>query len=246
MLQLLKSHTSVRDYTNEPISDETFYAMMEAAQHAASSNFVQAYSVIHVRNGRKKEQLGKLSKNERQFQSAPLALLFCADLRRLQVAVERTGNEVELGSVEDFIIATIDTAIFAQNFVIAAESKGYGICYIGGVRNNPTEISELFHLPEKVIPLFGMTVGKPAKKNEVKPRLPVSAIIHDDHYDIEKYDTLIQQYDETMNEYYKRRTNNKKDITWTDTVVSLLSKKRREHMKDFIQSKGFLRDDLVK
>src|SRR5690625_3346559 len=123
MLQLLKSHTSVRDYTDEPISDETFFDMIEAAQHAASSNFVQAYSVIRVQDETKKEQLAKLSKNERQFQSAPLSLLFCADLRRLEVAVERIGKEVELGSVEDFIVATVDTAIFAQNFVIAAEAK---------------------------------------------------------------------------------------------------------------------------
>src|SRR5690625_7680449 len=99
MLQLLKSHTSVRDYTNEPISDETFYAMMEAAQHAASSNFVQAYSVIHVRNERKKEQLGKLSKNERQFQSAPIALLFFVGLRRLRYADESISEEVDIRSV---------------------------------------------------------------------------------------------------------------------------------------------------
>lgn len=243
MLQLLKSHTSVRDYTDEPISDETFYDMIEAAQHAASSNFVQAYSVIRVRDEKKKELLGKLSKNERQYNSAPLALLFCADLRRLEVAVERRGEKVELGSTEDFIVATIDTAIFAQNFVIAAEAKGYGICYIGGVRNNPHEISELFGLPNKVIPLFGMTVGKPAKQNEVKPRLPLKAIVHDDTYNKEKFTSLLEKYDETMNTYYKKRTNNKKDITWTDTVAKLLSQKRREHMREFVQAKGFLKDD---
>src|SRR5699024_9566544 len=67
-------------------------------------------------------------------------------------------------------VAVVDTALFGQNFALAAESMGYGICYIGGVRNNPKQISELFNLPEHVIPLFGMTVGVPVKLNEVKPR----------------------------------------------------------------------------
>ncbi|CAM5624427.1 FMN reductase (NADPH) OS=Lysinibacillus sphaericus OX=1421 GN=nfrA1 PE=3 SV=1 [Lysinibacillus sphaericus] len=43
--------------------------------------------------------------------------------------------------------------------MIAAESMGYGICYIGGVRNKPEEISELLNLPDYVFPLFGLTIG---------------------------------------------------------------------------------------
>ena len=50
------------------------------------------------------------------------------------------------------------------------------------------EISELLHLPEGVAPLFAMTIGVPDEANEVKPRLPVEAIIHENGYDEEKYD----------------------------------------------------------
>src|SRR5699024_4773590 len=148
MLETMKSHTTVRKYTDEPISDDVFHQLIDAAQHAASSNFVQAYSVIQVKDEHKKAELGKLSRNEFQFETA---------------------------------------ALFGQSFALAAESMGYGICYIGGVRNNPKQISELFNLPEHVIPLFGMTVGVPVKLNEVKPRLPVEAIVHEDGYDKEKY-----------------------------------------------------------
>src|SRR5690625_4292755 len=158
MIDLLSSHSTVRKYKDEPISDEVFHRLLFAAQHASSSNFVQSYSVIHVKDTEKKEALGKLSKNELQFQTAALALLFCADLKRGEKAVKMHDKELISGTVETFLVATVDTTLFAQNFVIAAESKGYGICYIGGVRNNPKEISELFELPEYVVPLFGMTV----------------------------------------------------------------------------------------
>ena len=35
-------------------------------------------------------------------------------------------------------------------------------------------MSELLHLPDKVYPVFGMTVGVPDEEHGVKPRLPVA------------------------------------------------------------------------
>lgn len=243
MLELLKSHTSVRKYSDEKISDEQLYELLEAAQYSASSHFVQAYSVIHVKDEEKINKFAALTNNEFQFTTAPVALLFCADLKRNVNAVEMHGKELIGDRVEDFLVAAVDTAIYAQNFVIAAESKGYGICYIGGARNNPAEISDLFDLPEYVIPLFAMTVGVPTKKNEVKPRLPLEAVVHVDGYNEEKYNDLLKEYDETYNNYIKARTNNKKDITWTESMADFWSKPRRAHLKDFIQSKGYLNEE---
>lgn len=242
LLDLLKSHTTVRDYEDTPISDETFKEMLHAAQHASSSHFVQAYSVIQVKDPAKKEALGKLAQNERQFSTAALALIFCIDLKRVENIIRKENKEPILGSVEDFIVGTVDTALLAQNFVVAAESKGYGVCYIGGVRNNPQEINDLFNLPEYVVPLFGMTVGVPAEDNEVKPRLPVEAIIHVDGYDETKDEKIIESYDLQMNEYYKERTKNRRDTNWSETMTNFFTKERRQHVKPFIQGKGFLKD----
>lgn len=243
MIELLKSHTSVRRYTEEKISDEQLYELLEAAQHAATSHFVQAYSVIHVKDEAKKDALAKLTKNEFQFQTAAVSLLFCADLKRNERAVAIHGKDIVGNTVEDFLVASIDTALFAQNFVVAAESKGYGICYIGGARNNPKEISELFDLPEYVIPLFAMTVGVPQKLNEVKPRLPLEAIVHVDEYDVEKYDEQLKAYDKTYHDYVKRRTNNKKDIKWSETMADFWPNERRSHLKAFVQEKGYLTEE---
>ncbi|KAB7708610.1 oxygen-insensitive NADPH nitroreductase [Bacillus aerolatus] len=241
MFDLLKSHASVRKYTNEQISDETFRDLLEAAQHAASSHFVQAYSVVRVKDSEKRLKLGELSKNKQQFESAALPLVFCADLKRLEKAVSLHGKTIEGSTAENLLVAVIDTALFAQNFVVAAESKGYGICYIGGVRNNPQAISELLNLPDYVIPLFGLTVGVPAESNEVKPRLPMEAILHEDSYDEQKYDVLLPQYDEQMSKYYASRTANKKDAAWTSGMAAFLSEPRRAYMLDFLQSKGFIK-----
>jgi len=241
MLDLLKSHASVRKYKDEPVTDEQLHELIEAAQGAASSHFVQAYSIIDVTDADKRDRLAELSKNPVQIKGAARALVFCADLNRLDRAAEKHGKRVEAGTTENFMVAVIDTALLAQNFVVAAESKGYGICYIGGVRNNPEPISELLNLPEHVIPLFGLTFGVPAERNEVKPRLPVQAILHTNEYDEAKYETMLDEYDDVIRAYYASRSTNNKSAGWTEGMADYLSAPRRAYMLDFVQGKGFLK-----
>ena len=87
------------------------------------------------------------------------------------------------GMTEQLLVATIDTALMAQNVAVAAESVGLGLCYVGGIRNHPEAVADLLKLPEHVYPVFGMSLGYPAQNPEVKPRLPLAAILKDDHYD---------------------------------------------------------------
>ncbi|CAM5210787.1 Nitroreductase domain-containing protein OS=Ureibacillus acetophenoni OX=614649 GN=SAMN05877842_11216 PE=3 SV=1 [Ureibacillus acetophenoni] len=237
--KLLQSHSSVRKYTGEPISKETVIELVKTAQMAASSHFVQAYSIIWVTDEEKKAKLGELSKNEFQFTTAGASFLFCVDFKRLQIAGKKQGVDIVVDSAENVMVGIADVAIFAQNFVIAAESHGYGICYIGGARNNPAEISELFDLPEYVFPLFAMTIGTPTKLNETKPRLPVEAVLHENSYDVEKYDSLLDDYDSTMESYYASRSSNQKMANWTKQMADFLLKQRRPHIKEFLASKGF-------
>ncbi|WP_144512512.1 oxygen-insensitive NADPH nitroreductase [Bacillus sp. FJAT-22090] len=237
--KLLRAHASVRKYKNYTLSTEEVTELIETAQHAASSHFVQAYSVIWVTDESKKEELGRLSKNPKQFETAGAAFLLCADFNRLQVAGNLHNTNIEIDTTENVLVGTVDVALFAQNLVIAAESKGYGICFIGGVRNNPTEISQLFDLPQGVFPLFAITLGVPDQQNEVKPRLPVAAVLHENKYNSKKYELLLKEYDHTMEEYYAGRETNQKVTNWTSQMAEFLEKPRRPHMAEFLASKGF-------
>lgn len=238
--QLMMRHYSVRKYKDEPIPQETLHQMIRAAQHASSSNFLQTYSIVHITDEKLKEEMATLSKNPQQILTAPVFLLFCADLKRLEYACQKHGTQVRHDTVESLLVAVVDTALVAQNFALAAESMGYGICYIGGVRNNPEEIGRLVNLPDKTFPLFGMTVGVPDEKHEVKPRLMLEAVLHENRYDESKYPELLARYDEEMARYYAQRSANRKQTNWTESVAAYYSKERRLHMRDFLAGKGFL------
>lgn len=47
-IQLLKSHRSIQKFTDQAIPRELLAELIRAGQSAATSNHVQAYSVIHV------------------------------------------------------------------------------------------------------------------------------------------------------------------------------------------------------
>ncbi len=237
-LELLTQHASVRKYKPVELSTEEVQELVIAGQHAASSNFVQAYSAIHVTDQTKKEELAKLADNEQQFLTAGAVLVLCMDFYRIEKGANLAG-QIDYQNAEDLLVAATDVSLFAQNIVVAAESKEYGICYIGGVRNNPTEISKLLGLPKGVAPMYALTIGVPDEQNEVKPRLPVEAILHENSYDSDKYQTLIPVYDETMNAYYKNRSSNQKNSDWSESMATFLGKPRRLHMKEFLQKQGF-------
>ncbi|GKV54903.1 NADPH-dependent oxidoreductase [Sporosarcina sp. NCCP-2222] len=239
VMELLTSHASVRKYKDVQLSAEEVRDLIHAGQHAASSHFVQAYSVIHVTDTAKREKLAELSKNKRQFLSAGAILIFCADYARLEKAAAIHGKTINYSFAENLLVGSIDVALFAQNVAIAAESKGYGICYIGGVRNAPEEISELLGLPKGVAPMFAMSIGVPDEANEVKPRLPVEAIIHENSYDASKYDDLLPAYDQTMHDYYLHRGSNQKDTAWSQQMAEFLHEPKRTYMREFLKKRGF-------
>jgi nitroreductase len=138
---------------------------------------------------------------------------------------------------QQLLVATVDTALMAQNVAVAAESEGLGICYIGGIRNDPDAVSELLRLPAHVYPVFGMCLGYPAHQPEVKPRLPVEAILKEDYYTDDS--DHVAAFDDTMQAYYQSRSSGNKNSDWSHNLTPLFDSKLRPHMRDFLVKRGF-------
>ncbi|WP_299315256.1 oxygen-insensitive NADPH nitroreductase [uncultured Halomonas sp.] len=236
-IELLKSHRSIRKFTDQPVSRELLEELIRAGQGAATSSHVQAYTVIHVKRPENREKIAELAGGQGYVASCGAFLMFCADMKRPTEAAERTGARVVRGMTEQLLVATVDTALMAQNVAVAAESAGLGICYIGGVRNNPQAISDLLGLPDQVYPVFGMCLGYPAHQPDVKPRLPVEAILKEDTYRDDR--ELVAAFDDTMHAYYQSRKGGNKQSTWSQNLTPLFDTKLRPHMREFLFKRGF-------
>ena len=238
-INLLKSHRSIRKFTEKKISSEQLEELILAGQAAATSSFLQGVTVIRVTEPKIKKAFVEISGGQSYVETAAEFLVFCADLNRSSLCCEWHGASATEGFTEQFIIATVDVALFAQNVVVAAESEGLGICYIGGIRNNPGLATELLELPENVYPVFGLCLGYPAQDPETKPRLPLSVVMKENRYSSDEDKGEIETYDETVREYYRSRTGGKKEMSWSQQMSGLLSKESRPHMRGFLKDQGF-------
>lgn len=238
-IKLIQNHRSIRKFKPEPVSHEQLEEMLRSAQMASTSSNVQAYSVIGVTNPEMKRQLAVLTGNQRYVEECPIFLVWCADMYRLREACEMQQTEMVHGIMENFIVATVDVALAAQNAAIAAESMGLGICYIGGIRNNPREVSALLQLPELVYPVFGMCVGYPNQQPGIRPRLGTETIFYENTYNTGKIRQGIEQYDKVTHEYYLERTKGERDTTWSKEMADKYRQPFRAHMRSFLEEQGF-------
>lgn len=241
VIELLHGHRSIRKFTEEPIDDETVRSIVSAGFASATSSNLQGATVIRVHNSETRAQIAALAGGQTYVETAAVFLVWCADLHRSALACEIGGGEFHPGMTEHFIIAATDCAIAAQSSVVAAESLGLGVCFIGGIRNDPSAMAELLDLPEQVAPLFGMCLGHPDQNPQRKPRLPLSVTLKTERYDDTGDRAGIEAYDETMRQYYRDRTDGKVDRTWSADMAGLLGKESRPHMRGFLDGQGLNR-----
>tara|TARA_R110001606_G_scaffold361754_7_gene515389 strand:+ start:310467 stop:311213 length:747 start_codon:yes stop_codon:yes gene_type:complete len=237
VINLLKNHRSIRKFTAEPVSDEIVKTIIEAAGSAATSNFIQAYTVIRVRLAKTRKQIAELAGSQRWVETSPVFLVFCADLKRSEVACSYENKEMASGYTEQFITATVDVSLIAQNAMIGAESLGLGGVFIGGIRNNPEEVCKLLNIPEQVYPVFGMCLGYPEGEQEQKPRLPVNVVLKEEIYQADEVELV--EYNKICAEYYQNRSSGARDETWTHQISEMMSKPARIHMRAFLDKQGF-------
>jgi nitroreductase len=224
VIEQLTSHRSIRRYSERVVDDDMLHSLIRAGQGAPSSSFIQAYSIIRVRETLVRDAISTAAGDQRWIRAAPVFLVMCADLRRIARAVEKTGGKPLAGHTEHFLAASVDGAVF-----------------IGGIRNDPMTVSELLELPGLVYPVFGMCLGWPDQDPEVKPRLPVEMILHEDRYHDERIADDVDRYDEMMRAYYATRSENQRGSDWSTPTAAAIQGKTRPHMLDFLRGRGFLK-----
>ena len=247
-IKLINSHTSVRKFKPIPISEDMINTIVSAAQRASTSSNLQTYSVVVTTKSENLEKLAKISSNQEHVRTAPVFLTWCADLARLEKVCLMRNYEQNSRYLENFLIAAVDAALAAQNAALAAESLGLGICYIGGIRNNPGEVIKLLELPKLVFPITGMTIGWPAAESQTHPRLPLNAILHREKYDSTSFEKALLDYDKAMFNtgiYNNRqvptpdRDGEMENYGWLEHTARRVSQIIRPDLRKEIQKQGF-------
>jgi nitroreductase len=243
-LGTILGHRSTRSFLTDPLPDGTLELLVAAAQSAATSSNLQVWSVVAVEDPARKARLAAFAANQKHIVQAPLFLVFLADLARLGDIATSAGVEVEgLDYLELLLVGIVDAALAAQSAVVALESLGLGSVYIGAIRNNIEGVAAELGLPPRVMPVFGLCVGRPdpAVQTDIKPRLPRSVVLHRETYAREGHEADIARYNRAMNDF--NILQNMAPELWTTKVVDRVrtptSLTGRHRLREALRNLGF-------
>ncbi|MDA0747161.1 MAG: NADPH-dependent oxidoreductase [bacterium] len=241
-MEILMRHRSVRRFQDRALPEGLLEELVACGQQASTSSNLQVYSIIHVAESQRKAELTTLCADQVQIHESAVFLAFCADLHRCLLAGDMHGGlPLDGDYAEALLVATVDTALVMQNVATAAESAGLGICMIGAMRNHPKAVGRFLGLPPHVYAVAGMCLGYPAEDPQVKPRLPLDAVLHREAYLADEHHVeYLEGYDREMVAFYESQGMHPKDPRWTSVAAGRAGQfHRREEMDAFLTEQGF-------
>ena len=241
----LTTHVSIRNFKNEPVPEELIAQLLNSGIRASTTGNMQWYSIIVTSEPVLKAELAKLHYNQSAAVTAPVIITFCADIYRFSQWCVINNAKPGYDNFISFFNAAVDAILVAQNFCIAAENAGLGICYLGTVTYNASEIVHLLDLPEMVVPVASVALGWPVSIPELTERLPLDMVIHNNRYKERTSEEISKAYKEKENLDSSRnfvRENNKESLAQVFTDIRYNKKDNEYFSARFlgaVRSQGF-------
>jgi len=235
-LRLMHKHRSIRKYTDAPIPDADILAAVQAGQAASTSGAIQTYSALRITNPDTRAKLIGLTGGQPYVAGAGAFFVINGDTHLARLAMKKKNAQYN-ARLEGFLLSVIDATLFAQNMALALESMGYGVCFIGGLRNSLPQVDRLLNLPVGVYPLFGLCAGVPAQTPTARPRLNPRSILFEDTYPSDdQLLELLAPYDAKYEQYLAQRGAEAR--TWSNVMTSKFVEPKRVDLAEYYKSKG--------
>jgi len=150
-IHAIMSRVSVRQYSDQEISEADLHTILEAGMSGPSCDNTRDWSFIVVRDQTTLEQMADGNgPYAAPLRTAKLGILICGDLHRAYKPAP------------DYWV--IDGSIAAQNMILAAHALGIGSVWLGTwpEMERVHAQSRLFDLPEHIVPHSIIAFGYPA------------------------------------------------------------------------------------
>ena len=153
----IMTRTSIRKYTNEPVTNADIETMLRAGMAAPTAVNKQPWHFVVVTD---KEKLKELSGGRgRMLEQCAVAIVVCGNMEKALP-----------GKAQEFWIQ--DCSAATENILLAANALGLGAVWTGGypMEDRVVSISKTLKLPETVVPLCTIVIGHPAEQPKPKDK----------------------------------------------------------------------------
>lgn len=169
VLEIIKSRRSIRRYKNNPIPEDVFLRVMEAARLAPSGKNFQPWKFIIVKDQGLKEKLAEASRGQLFIARAPVVIVACGYPEQ---SYQQQGNYMTSWS--------IDVTCAIDHLMLQAQEEGLGTCWIGAFEEGA--VKPILGIPVDVRVLALTPLGYPDEIPRDRGRKDLGAIVSYDSY----------------------------------------------------------------
>lgn len=157
MDNMIFKRTSVRKYTDQPVTKDKIELLLKAGMAAPSAKNVQPWEFVVIQNRETMLKITEFHPYSSMLKEAPLAIAVCGNT-----------TKIAIGEVEE--LWTQDCSAVTQNILLEATELGLGGVWLGVYPKKEVvkKLAELLILPENIIPFSLISIGYP--QGEVKPK----------------------------------------------------------------------------
>lgn len=165
VLEIAKSRSSVRVYTDQEVEEEKLHTILEAAHVAPTAANRQPVRLVVVKSREGREAVSRSA----DIYGAPLAILVCVDKSKAWVR-----------PYDGMVTADIDASILTDHMMLTAAELGLGsvwICYF-----KPDILKQGLDLPDHLEPINILALGYSAepladRDRHSQTRIPMEELV---------------------------------------------------------------------
>jgi len=162
--RLIHKRYSCRHYSPDPIEEELFAKVLEAARLAPTAANRQPFQIIIIKTQPNEAKLLGIYPRD-WFVQPPIVLCVC--------------SQPELGwtrkNFDNQSYAVVDAAIVVDHITLQAADLGLGTCWIGAF--DADKVAEVLELDEGVVPAHVLPLGYPTEMPDARPRKPMAEVV---------------------------------------------------------------------
>ncbi len=160
--EAMRRRKSVRSFLPREVGDGKVHRILKAGLSAPSSNNLQPWRFVVVKDAAKRKALAEASKEQNFLADAPVIIVACGiDTDRVMTCGQHAY--------------TVDVAIAVDHMTLAAANEGLGTCWIGAFYEDKAK--KVVNVPDDARIVALLPLGYPAGDSPATPRKPYESLV---------------------------------------------------------------------
>lgn len=204
-MKVIQDRRSIREWTDEPVSEEDLAMILEAGRQAPSGENAQPWRFIIIRDPEMRRKLGALAGggSGRRFTAEFVTNQMQERFATLQDETKKKAafEKLTSGQVSAFLAnaplnilvcgkkdvwdTPYDTSAAIENMLLMITALGLGACWVIApcidIRDEE-RLKDLLGIPPEIKAISLISVGRPTRPHRQRPRLPMNQLVFSERW----------------------------------------------------------------